>query len=137
VTDTHTHPHDHTHEHQHGAEHGHSHPPETPAGPSGAGTVILDIGPGVGAAIVRTPASMLDLEIEYRAAGDPWEEKHMAVRERLGGATVQYAAVYGPLPMGDYEFRVRGGGGGSPVAELTLTVPEASVVSGDWPEPSA
>jgi len=121
----------HTHDHPHHHEHGHTHEVESPAGPSEAGTVILDIGPGVGAAIVRTPGSMLDLEIEYRAAGDPWEEKHMAVRERHVPGSVQYAAVFGPLPMGDYEFRVRGGG--SPGPELTLAVPEGSVISGEWP----
>jgi hypothetical protein len=107
------------------------HGAELPAGPSEAGTVILDIGPGVGAAVVLTPAHMVGLEIEYRAAGDPWEEKHMAVRERHGAATVQHAAIFGPLPQGPYEFRVRGSRSAVPAVELYVT--EASVSRQSWP----
>jgi hypothetical protein len=92
----------------------------------------MDIGPGVGAAIVHTPEEMLDLEIEYRVRGGDWAEKHMAVRERLGAESVQFAAVFGPLPAGHYEFRVRGSR--SKVPTLTLQIPEASVTSSHWPD---
>jgi hypothetical protein len=121
--------------HEHGgAEHGHSHShgPEKPPGPSDAGSVVLDIGPGIGAAVILTPVEMNDLEIEYRAAGDRWNEKHMAVRERRGGGELQYAAIFGPLPAGEYEFRVRGSRHSE--AELRVTVVEASVTSAAWPD---
>jgi len=115
--------------------HGHDHPhaPERRPGPSGAGTVVLDIGPGVGAAVVRMPGHMHGLEIEYRAAGDPWRGKHMAVRERQGAGVTQYAAIFGPLPIGVYEFRVRSSEGAEP--DLVVTVAEASVASASWPQP--
>jgi hypothetical protein len=113
-------------------DHDHPHPGvELPAGPSQAGTVILDIGPGVGAVVVLTPAHMADLEIEYRAAGAAWQEKHMAVRERHGAGAVQHAAIFGPLPQGTYEFRVRGSRNEAP--DLVLYVTEASVTRHAWP----
>jgi hypothetical protein len=92
---------------------------------------MLDIGAGVGAAVVRTQPKMLNLEIEYRAAGDEWKEKHMAVRERHGADTVQYAAIFGPLPEGDYEFRVRGSSSADPA--LVVAVSGASVATAWWP----
>jgi hypothetical protein len=118
-------------EHGHTHRHGHSHEPERPPGPSDAGTVVLDIGPGMGAAVILTTVDMTDLEIEYRAAGDPWCERHMAVRARRGGHEVHYAAIFGPLPDGDYEFRVRGSRRAEP--ELAVSVVGASVTSASWP----
>jgi hypothetical protein len=113
-------------------EHGHTHVPEDHPGPSDAGSVVLDIGRGMGAAVILTSVGMNDLEIEYRAAGDEWTEKHMAVRERHGGEELRYAAIFGPLPQGVYEFRVRGSGRREP--QLVVTVPEARVTSVSWPE---
>jgi hypothetical protein len=121
------------HDHYHPLPHPHG--AELPAGPSEAGTVILDIGPGVGAAVILTPAHMDGLEIEYRAAGAAWEEKHMAVRERHGAGPVQHAAIFGPLPQGPYEFRVRGSM--RPEPDLVLTIAEASVGQHSWPAPVA
>lgn len=117
---------------QHHERHGHSHPhpPEERPGPSDAGSVVLDIGPGAGAAIILTPTDMNGLEIEYRKSGDPWEEKHMAVRERRGPDSTQYAAIFGPLPNGVYEFRRRGHLGD---AALVVAVVEGSVKSASWP----
>src|ERR1700722_10197679 len=109
---------------------GHPHAPEQQPGPSDAGSVVLDIGPGAGAAVILTPAEMNGLEIEYRMVGDPWEEKHMAIRERRGPGTTQYAAIFGPLPSGVYEFRKRGYQGG---VELVVIVAEGSVKKGPWP----
>jgi hypothetical protein len=122
----------HEHVHDHSGVQVHVHEPEQSLGPSSAGTVVLDIGPGVGAAIVHTPRDMLDLEIEYRVAGADWAEKHMAVRERLGAGSVQCAAVFGPLPMGDYEFRVRGSRSKQP--SLILRIPDSSVATASWPD---
>lgn len=111
-------------------EHSHSHGPEEPLGPSDPGTVVLDIGPGAGAAVILTPTDMNGLEIEYRISGDPWEERHMAVRERRGAGSSHYAAIFGPLPPGDYEFRRRGHQG---AASLLVTIPDGSVASASWP----
>ena len=86
----------------------------------------------MGAAVILTPVEMSDLEIEYRAAGDQWNEKHMAVRERRGAGELRYAAIFGPLPQGMYEFRVRGSGRKEP--QLVVTVREASVTSASWPD---
>jgi hypothetical protein len=119
--------HGHTHEHGH-----HTHVPEVCPGPSAAGSVVLDIGAGVGAVVVLTPEDMNGLEIEYRTAGDQWNEKHMAVRERQGGGELHYAAIFGPLPQGWYEFRVRGRGCADP--ELVVNVVEASVTNVMWPD---
>jgi hypothetical protein len=119
------------HDLHHYHHHSHPHGAEVPAGPSEAGTVVLDIGPGMGAAVILTPAHMVGLEIEYRAAGDAWQEKHMAVRERHGAGTVQYAAIFGPLPEGPYEFRVRGSR--NELSAVVLHVTEASVNRQDWP----
>ncbi len=121
-----------SHDHSHPHGHSHTHAPEHRPGPSDAGSVVLDIGPGMGAAVVLTPVDMNDLEIEYRAAGDPWNEKHMAVRERRGAGELRYAAIFGPLSRGVYEFRVRGSGRSEP--QLVVTVKEAAVTSAPWPD---
>jgi hypothetical protein len=111
--------------------HSHSHAFESPPGPSEAGSVVLDIGPGAGAAVILTPADMDGLEIEYRASGDAWEEKHMAVRERRGPGAVRHAAIFGPLPPGLYEFRQRGNE--DQTATLAVTVRGGLVATEAWP----
>jgi hypothetical protein len=115
-----------------GHEHSHTHVPERLPGPSDAGSVVLDIGPGIGAAVILTTVDMNGLEIEYRPAGHDWNEQHMAVRERRGSGELRYAAIFGPLPHGVYEFRVRGGGRREP--QLVVTVVEASVTNTTWPD---
>jgi hypothetical protein len=117
------------HEHGDGQDHGHAHTSEVAPGPSDAGSVVLDIGTGAGAVVILTPVDMNGLEIEYRAIGDPWEEKHMAVRERLGPSTIHYAAIFGPLAPGVYEFRLRG----KDQVQQLVTVAEGSVQSASWP----
>jgi hypothetical protein len=92
---------------------------------------VLDIGPGAGAAIVVTPSSLRGEEIEIRAAGASWEGTHVAVRRRNGVGGVQYAAIFGSLAEGPYEFRVRAERTEEPV--LALRVPDAAVAVGRWP----
>jgi hypothetical protein len=123
--------HDHSHDDLHVQHHQHPDTSETPPGPSDAGAVVLDIGPGAGAAVILTPADMEGLEIEYRASGDAWEEKHMAVRERRGPGTVRHAAIFGPLPPGLYEFRQRGTE--DPTRTLAVTVRGGFVATEAWP----
>jgi hypothetical protein len=122
-----------SHDDVHAQNHHHPHGPETLPQPSEAGSVVLDIGPGAGAAVIVTSAAMNGREIEYRASGDAWEEKHMAVRERRGPGLVQHAAIFGPLPPGLYEFRERGSK--SPTATLLVNVQGGMVANGAWPTP--
>jgi hypothetical protein len=99
-------------------------------GPSGPGDVVLDIGVDIGAAIVRTPASLLGSEIEIRRQGDAWEGKHTAVRERqLPGGPV-YAALFGGLAAGRYDVRVRHGDPGGPMT--VVAVEGGRVVEADF-----
>jgi hypothetical protein len=119
----------HAHELGDSQDHVHAHSSEEPLGPSDAGSVVLDIGPGAGAVVILTPANLNGQEIEYRATGDAWTEKHKAVRERRGPGTIHYAAIFGPLPPGVYEFRLRGKG----QVQLVVTIAEGSVNNASWP----
>jgi hypothetical protein len=116
MTLTQDHPHDHPHSH----DHDHPHPPEAAPGAS-KGAVVLDIGGDIGAAVVLTPASMDELEIEIRRAGTEWDGTHVAVRERLQpGRPSVYAAVFGALSSGSYDLRVRFGAPGSAVNHIEV-----------------
>jgi hypothetical protein len=80
--------------------------------PSAAGSVVLDIGGDVGAAIVHAPASLTGAELEIRRAGDPWEGRHVAVRARELPLGVINAALFDHLEQGRYQVRVRSGEAG-------------------------
>jgi hypothetical protein len=76
-----------------------------PAGPSGPGTVVLDLGEGVGALVVEAPPELNGREIEISASGDVWSggrRPHSLVRERRTAAGTSYAAVYPGLPAAEY-----------------------------------
>jgi hypothetical protein len=77
-------------------------------GPSRTGSVVLDIGGDIGAAVVRAPVSLAGAEIEIRRVGEPWEGRHVSVRARHVPTGVVHAAVFEALERGDYEVRVRG-----------------------------
>jgi hypothetical protein len=77
-------------------------------GTSEVGSVVLDIGGDLGAAIVRTPATLVGLEIEIRREGAPWDGTHVAVRARSIPGGEVYAAMFPGLQQGSYEVRVRG-----------------------------
>jgi hypothetical protein len=121
-----------TDEHAHDAHTpDHAGPAETIPEPSGPGTVMLEMGGDVGAAVVRTPASLDGEEIEIRAAADPWTGRHVAVRPRPLGPTTVYAAVFDGLSAGTYHFRQRFGPEGG--TELVGEVIGARVVDLAWP----
>ena len=88
-------------------------------GPSEEGSVILDIGGDVGAAIVHAPASLAGSEIEIRRCGAPWHGTHVAVRARHTQGGEVYAALFPKLARGSYEVRVRGDAGG-PVSSVAV-----------------
>jgi len=73
---------------------------ESSAGPSGPGTVVLELGPGIGALILYTPAEMDGEEIEISRDGEP--RTHSRVRPRHMPGETRYAAVYPSLPAGRY-----------------------------------
>jgi hypothetical protein len=78
---------------------------ESVAGPSGPGTVVLELGADVGALVLLTPAEMDGREIEISrddpAAGAA-RRTHSQVRPRHMPAATKYAAVYPDLPAGSY-----------------------------------
>ena len=73
-------------------------------GPTGAGSVILDLGDSVGALILDAPAGLHGREIEISPAdgGTGARRTHAMVRRRETGAGASFAAVYPGLAAGDY-----------------------------------
>jgi hypothetical protein len=101
-------------------------------GPSGAGSVVLDLGGAIGALVVETPAALSGREIEISlvAAGGPpaparsapprsaaGGRTHSLVRERRTATGTSYAAVYPDLPAGQYLIWRRMD---TPVGEVTI-----------------
>ena len=70
-------------------------------GPTGPGSVILELGGDIGALVLATPPGLAGHEIEVSpSAGGP--RTHSLVRERVTAAGVSHAAVYPAVPAGDY-----------------------------------
>jgi hypothetical protein len=99
---------------------------------SETGSVVVDIGGAVGAAVVRTPGGLAGAEIEIRPAGAAWDGTHVTVIPRLVDRGVIYAALFPGLPEGRYEVRRRGGSEGGPT--LTVEVRGGRVATVSWPE---
>ena len=74
------------------------------SGPSGSGSVVLELGSGVGALVLHTPRELDGREIEVSplGGGTPAHRTHSRVRPRKTGGETQYAAVYPQLAAGDY-----------------------------------
>jgi len=81
---------------------GHRHGREDALPPSGQGTVVLDIGDGVGALVVHTPAELAGVEIELARRGETRAFVHTEVRERRLPDGSVYAGVFVAVPVGDY-----------------------------------
>ncbi|SRR5712691_8566792 len=121
---------------------------EPAAGPSGPGTVIMELGAGVGALILYTPADLDGEEIEISGGDEPADpgsrrthsrrthsrrthsrRTHSRVRPRHMPGETRYAAVYPSLPAGRYTvWRDEH----SPAA--TVTVTGGQVSSCHWPQ---
>ena len=84
------------------SHHHHDHDHEPRLAPSGVGTVVLDIGDGVGALVVHAPATMCGIEIEIARRGETNAFTHTEVRERRLPAESVYAGVFPALAAGDY-----------------------------------
>ena len=96
-------------------------------GASGAGTVVLDLGAGIGALVLYTPAAMDGEEIEISRPGHP--RTHSRVRPRETSVGTRYAAVYPGLPAGQYTIWIRDGG-----PAMTTAIAGGSVTSCHWPD---
>jgi hypothetical protein len=76
--------------------------------------VVLEIGPGLGALIVHTDATMHGVEIEISPTADDSRRSHKQVLERSVGGRPAHSAVFDQLPPGTYTLwtdgvaRVRG-----------------------------
>ena len=100
---------------------------EPVAGPSGPGTVVMELGAGVGALILYTPAGLDGEEIEISRDGA--RRTHSRVRPRHLPGQTRYAAVYPGLRAGCYTiWRDER----TPAA--TVSVTGGQVSSCQWPE---
>lgn len=98
---------------------------------AGQGTVMLDIGDGVGALVVTMPGAMLGREVEIRPVGiELHHYPHVAVHERPTpeGAGVP-SLVYPSVDAGGYELHVIGDVG----ARMTVVVRGGQVTTATWP----
>ncbi|HUC57525.1 MAG TPA: hypothetical protein VMA95_09000 [Streptosporangiaceae bacterium] len=76
---------------------------EHTAGPSYGGTVVLELGPGIGALLLHTPPDLDGAEIEISQAGKEGVSRtHSQVRPRHTASGTKYAAVYPGLAEGQY-----------------------------------
>ena len=103
---------------------------EPAAGPSGPGTVVMELGAGVGALVLYTPADLDGTEIEISRDDDSDAGRtHSRVRQRHMATVTKYAAVYPGLPAGRYTIWRDGD---SPAAAATIT--GGRVTSCRWPD---
>jgi hypothetical protein len=100
--------------------------------PSGQGTVMLNIGAGIGALIIHTPAGMRGHEIEISPVTDPAVRKHAAVRARYVRGGVVWSEVIDNLPEGRY---VVWRDPVTPLEEVDVT--GGTVTEYNWPAPVA
>jgi hypothetical protein len=75
---------------------------ESVSAPSGPGTVILELGAGVGALVLHAPADLDGREIEISRDDPGARRTHSRVRPRHMPAGTRYAAVYPDLAAGTY-----------------------------------
>jgi hypothetical protein len=114
-------------DHSHAASAGHPHGREPALPPSGQGTVVLDIGDGVGALVVHTPAALAGVEIELARRGETRAFVHTEVRERRLPDGSVFAGVFPAVPVGDYTLL---GVGGRDICDVTII--EGGVTEVNW-----
>jgi hypothetical protein len=104
---------------------------ESAAGPTGPGTVILDLGADVGALILYTPAGLDGEEIEISRDGTGLQgsgRTHSRVRPRHLPGQTRYAAVYPGLPAAEYTVWLD-----EHIPAGTVTVHEGEAARFRWP----
>jgi hypothetical protein len=125
---------------------------EGTAGPTGPGTVLLDLGADIGALILYTPAEMDGVEIEIsrddepgahdshdshgaggadgaHAGGAHTHRTHSQVRQRPMPSATKYAAVYPGLTEGQYTIWRDAD---SPAGTVVIT--GGQITNYHWPE---
>jgi hypothetical protein len=70
--------------------------------PSGQGTVVLNIGAGIGALVIHAPGRLHGHEIEVSPVHDPALRTHAAVRARYVRGGVRWSVVIDNLRAGRY-----------------------------------
>jgi hypothetical protein len=101
-------------------------------GPSRPGSVVLDVGSGIGALVLHVPAALDGREIEISPLRGPGTGRmHSQVRERRAGGGGQYAAVYPGLAAGDYLIWRD-----ATTAAGVVTIEGGRVTSCHWPRAS-
>jgi hypothetical protein len=70
-----------------------------------AGSVVIDIGGNIGAAVISMPDEFTGQEVEIRRTGIAWDGTHTGIRP---SAALYSFAVFGSLLAGDYEIRIKG-----------------------------
>jgi hypothetical protein len=95
----------------------HSHPIEPVAGPSYSGTVVLELGPGAGALVLRVPAELdgAEIDITGQDGNEPFRTHSMVRPRHVPGGTI-HAAVYPDLPPGRYTVWTKDGAAGPTVS---------------------
>jgi len=103
---------------------------EPVAGPSGPGTVVLELGADIGALILYTPADLDGAEIEISRDDLPpgAHRTHSQVRQRHMPSAVIYAAVYPGVPEGHYTIWRD-----EHTPATTATITGGHVTSSHWP----
>jgi hypothetical protein len=100
-------------------------------GPSSSGSVVLDLGPGIGALVLHTPPELDGREIEISPQDPtPAHRTHSQVRPRTTGSQTQYAAVYPQLPAGNYTVWKD-----DLTPAATVTINDGQVTTVWWPGP--
>ena len=107
----------------------HEHAP----GPSGSGSVVLELGPGVGALVLHTPQELDGREIEISPLGGSTAVRrtHSQVRPRTTNSMTQYAAVYPELATGTYTVW-----DDEVTSVATVTIHDGQVTTASWPSNS-
>jgi len=102
---------------------------ESALGPSRSGSVVLELGPGLGALVLHTPPELDGCEIEISPHASPHAHRtHSQVRPRHTANGTQHAAVYPGLAAGDYTVWRD-----SAVPALTATITGSQVTTAWWP----
>lgn len=103
---------------------------EPVTGPTGPGSVVMELGAGIGALILYTPPGLDGEEIEISRDDEPGARRtHSRVRPRPLPGQTRYAAVYPGLRAGYYTiWRDER----TPAAAVTVTGGQVS--SCHWPE---
>ena len=102
---------------------------EPAAGPSGPGTVVMELGGAIGALVLYTPADLDGREIEISRDDDPGARRtHSQVRRRHMADATRYAAVYPDLLAGTYTIWAD-----EQNAAATVVITGGQIATCNWP----